>query len=160
MSPQHTSRVARFRCREIPKLCLATRTLRNQPMAVGAEHPDAGGMPTCEKDATRGIWSLRAEVPELHHRVLIAFRWGLLADVRSCHQPARIWAESLVEHNWVGLFMYGQEAGPGRRRFCVDIQELRQQSRFPPAEDSREQPAAVRAERNRQYASFLFRHGY
>src|SRR5262245_52277986 len=125
MSPQHPSRMARLRCREVPKLYLAIRTLRNQPMAVGAEHPDAGGIPSCEKDATRDLWSLRTEVPEFHHRLLIAFRWGLREDVRSCHQPARIWAESLVEHNCVGLFIYGQEAGASPRRLCVDIQEPR-----------------------------------
>src|SRR5262245_22389874 len=124
MSPQHPGRMARLRCREIPKLGLAIRTLRNQPAAVGAEPPDAGGIPSSEKDATRGIWGLRTEVPEFHHRVQVTFRRGLLVDVRSRHQPARIWAESLVEHNWVGLFISGQEEGPGHRP-CVDIQKLR-----------------------------------
>src|SRR5262245_36154221 len=125
MPPQHPSRTARLRCREVPKLCLATRALRNQPTPVGAERPDAGGVPPREKDATRGIWSLRTEVPEFHHRLLIALRWRLREDVRSCHQPARIWAESLVEHNRVGLFMYGQGEGPGRPRLRVDVHELR-----------------------------------
>src|SRR5262245_56665561 len=125
MSSQHPRRIAWLRCREIPKLCLAILPLRNQLMAVWAEHPDARGVRSFEQDATRGLWFLRTEVPEFHHRVQIAFRWGLLMDVGSCHQPARIWAESLVEHDSVSRFIYGQEAGLGRRRLCVDIQELR-----------------------------------